>query len=79
MKTNLLNDFYTKIGNTKNLDQSSFDYLMDEYTKLTDLENITIQVSDFAGNKTKYHSLSLESLYFLTLLLEKQLKEKGDL
>lgn len=50
------------------------DYYQREYSKLKNLEVITIRVSDFEGNSTKCHSLSLESLIQIVELLKRQAK-----
>ena len=53
------------------LDTESLEYYQGQYSKLTDLETITIVVSDYSGNKTNFHSLNIESLIFLIDLVIK--------
>lgn len=60
---------------TKDFDRDSLRYYADEYNKLKDLSVITLVISDFEGNKTKYHSLNAESLICLIDLYERSKAE----
>lgn len=71
----LFSDLLKKIRSVKS-DQSY--YHSDMYGNLKNLEVITILVSDYDGNKTKYHTLNLDSLKELILLLEEQEKNKHE-
>ncbi len=55
-----------------NKDDNHLIYYESEYDKLKDLSVLTLSISDFDGNKTKHHSLNLESLICLLELLIKR-------
>lgn len=53
-----------------------FNYYKDQIKKIQSLEHVTIKVTDFNGNSTKYLGLNKDSLNELILLVDRIEKQK---